>query len=157
MRQKDGARVHVWKFLGVRGTGARGGAGPPAGQGASLPDRDRGEQTEGGPGNHLACTPWLSPLGWVGRGASPCLPGAATGGCCWVLEDTEREREGHPDLGRTTVVPNARGAVGGEGAPGPHRVSLQPPPLPTSLLQGPQERCGQETGEAGEADPEGHR
>ena len=91
--------MHVWKFLGVRGTGARGGAGPPAGQGASLPDRDRGEQTEGGPGNHLACTPWLSPLGWVGRGASPCLPGAATGGCCWVLEDTEREREGHPTSG----------------------------------------------------------
>lgn len=55
------------------------------------------------------------------------------------------------------MVPNARGAVGGEGAPGPRWASLQPPPPPASLLQGPQERRSQETGEAGEADPEGHR
>lgn len=41
--------VCLWKFLGVRGTGARGGAGPPAGRGASLPGGDQGEQTGRGP------------------------------------------------------------------------------------------------------------
>lgn len=53
----------------------------------------KGSRPGGGPGGHLACAPRLGPLGWAGCGASPCLPGAAKGSCCWVLEDAERERE----------------------------------------------------------------
>ena len=129
--------MHLGKFLGVRGTGPEEGQDPQrAGARHSLAVT-KGSRRGGSSGSHPARTPRLGPLGWAGRGASPCLPGAVKGGCCCVLRDTEREREEHPDLGHTSVVPNARGAVRGEGAPGPHRpafsLCLLPPPCSRDL------------------------